>query len=62
MNFCITYVPPTNAITRPVTGENEPVSAAAGADGSVWLIIGTDSGFEGTTSIFYDNVQLTFTP
>lgn len=31
-------------------------------DGSIWLYVGTDSGFEGTTSLYYDQIQLTFSP
>jgi hypothetical protein len=33
------------------------VEVAADADGSLWLFVGTDSGFEGTTSIYYTNVR-----
>jgi hypothetical protein len=28
--------------------------------GSVWLIVGTDSGFEGTTNLFYTEIKVTF--
>ena len=28
-------------------------SIVTGADGSFWVLFGTDSGFEGTTSIYY---------
>jgi len=31
-------------------------------DGSLWLFVGTDSGFEGRTSIYYDRIEVTFTP
>jgi hypothetical protein len=30
--------------------------------GSVWLIVGTDSGFEGTTNLFYTEIKVTFMP
>lgn len=33
------------------------VEATADAEGSLWLFAGTDSGFEGTTSIYYINVR-----
>ena len=36
----------------------EPLTATADADGRLWLVIGTDSGFESTTSIYYDAVTL----
>jgi hypothetical protein len=29
-------------------------------DGSVWLIAGTDSGFEGLSRVFYDKINITF--
>jgi hypothetical protein len=29
-------------------------------DGSVWVIAGTDSGFEGPTSVYYDKIIITF--
>ena len=31
-------------------------------DGTVWLLVGTDSGFEGRTSLYYDRIEVTFTP
>ncbi len=30
------------------------------ADGSIWIFIGTDSGFEGLTTLYYRSVELTF--
>jgi len=32
------------------------------ADGSVWLVVGTDSGFEGLTTLYYDKITVTLTP
>lgn len=32
------------------------------AQGELWLIIGTDSGFESTTTIFYNSVRVSLTP
>ena len=29
-------------------------------DGSVWVITGTDSGFEGPTTVYYDMIDITF--
>jgi hypothetical protein len=29
-------------------------------DGGVWLIAGTDSGFEGPSRVFYDKINITF--
>jgi len=30
--------------------------------GNVWVIVGTDSGFEGTTTIYYNEIEIVFTP
>ena len=32
------------------------------ASGAVWIFIGTDSGFEGKTTLYYQNIELNFTP
>jgi len=32
------------------------------ADGSLWLVVGTDSGFEGLTALYYDKITVTLTP
>jgi hypothetical protein len=37
-------------------------SVQTDSTGSVWLMVGTDSGFEGTTSLYYQLVKVTFTP
>lgn len=31
------------------------------ADGSAWLIVGTDSGFEGLTTLYYQGIEAAFT-
>lgn len=44
---------------RLVTRTNEsPFQARADNNGAVWLIVGTDSGFEGTTTIFYNQIDV----
>jgi hypothetical protein len=35
-----------------------PLSVKANQQGEIWLVIGTDSGFEGTTTIFYNTIQV----
>ena len=30
-------------------------------DGSIWVVIGTDSGFEGATTVYYNSVEITLT-
>lgn len=39
-----------------------PRSVSTGHDGTLWLFVGTDSGFEGRTSVYYDRVDVTLTP
>lgn len=37
-----------------------PFSVTTNNQGEVWVIIGTDSGFEGTTTLFYTGVDILF--
>ena len=39
---------------------NTPFIAKSNSKGEIWLIIGTDSGFEGTTTIYYTKVNVVF--
>jgi hypothetical protein len=39
---------------------NGPITARTNAEGELWLIVGTDSGFEGKTTIYYTNVSIVF--
>jgi hypothetical protein len=36
-----------------------PVNVTSNANGEIWLIIGTDSGFEGPTTIYYNSIKAT---
>ena len=38
---------------------DSPIEVTADDDGRLWLIAGTDSGFEGPTAIYYSNVAFT---
>jgi hypothetical protein len=38
----------------------EPLIAQSNSAGDIWLMIGTDSGFEGTTTVYYTNVKVLF--
>jgi predicted HicB family RNase H-like nuclease len=41
------------------TVENDsPFEATTNENGELWLLIGTDSGFEGTTTIYYDQISV----
>lgn len=43
--------------------EHEHTSTvAAGDEGEIWLLIGTDSGFEGLTGIYYLEIEVTLEP
>jgi hypothetical protein len=39
-----------------------PMYVWSDASGQLWLIVGTDSGFEGTTSIFYTRISVELVP
>ena len=41
---------------------DSPVVVKADDSGSAWLIVGTDSGFEGLTRLYYDRISVTLTP
>jgi hypothetical protein len=36
----------------------QPVRVRSDASGSLWVIVGTDSGFEGTTTLFYNSIAI----
>lgn len=40
----------------------QPLEVVSSADGTLWLIVGTDSGFESRTSLYYTDVEVTLTP
>ena len=42
--------------------QSVPAPVTASPDGRVWLLFGTDSGFEGRTQIYFTRVSVTFTP
>ena len=41
---------------------DRPVVVKADDSGGAWLIVGTDSGFEGLTRLYYDRISFTLTP
>lgn len=41
---------------------DSPVVVEADDAGGAWLIVGTDSGFEGLTRLYYDRISFTLTP
>lgn len=44
-------------ITR--TNADAPITARTNANGELWLIVGTDSGFEGLTTLYYSEINVT---
>lgn len=44
-------------ITRQST---RPIEVEANAEGVIWVFVGTDSGFEGRTGLYYDLISLRF--
>jgi hypothetical protein len=38
------------------------VDVQADADGNLWLLVGTDSGFEGLTALYYQQIDVQLTP
>ena len=45
---------PTNSVA--------PLQVPSDADGKIWLIVGTDSGFEGLTALYYTRISYSQTP
>lgn len=50
---------PFRLITRTM---DEPLSVTADEAGALWLLVGTDSGFEGRTRLYYDTLRVTLDP
>ncbi|WP_159519421.1 hypothetical protein [Sunxiuqinia indica] len=46
--------------TLKTVSNSEPFTVTSDADGNVWLIVGTDSGFEATTTIYYNELRVVF--
>lgn len=44
-------------ITR--SNKDRPFPITSGENGNIWLIIGTDSGFEGLTVLYYNTIRVT---
>jgi hypothetical protein len=44
------------------TAPEQEITATADPAGRLWLIVGTDSGFEGLTDLYYTQINATLTP
>lgn len=53
-------IPGQQATYSLITRDNaqNPVSITADANGELWVIVGTDSGFEGTTQLYYNSIEV----
>ncbi|PKK35340.1 hypothetical protein BWI96_17595 [Siphonobacter sp. SORGH_AS_0500] len=47
-------------ITR--SNENQKLQVTSNADGNIYVVVGTDSGYEGLTNLYYKRIQTRFTP
>lgn len=45
---------------KTLTNDGIPLSVTSDANGGVWLIVGTDSGFEGLTALYYSRISYKF--
>lgn len=46
--------------TLKTVSNDTPLMVTSDVNGELWLIVGTDSGFEGTTEIYYNTIKATF--
>ena len=47
---------------KPLDNSGRPVSVTTDGEGRLWLIVGTDSGFEGLSAFYYAGIACTLTP
>ncbi len=45
-----------------LNSEDVELMAKSDSEGRLWLIVGTDSGFEGQSELYYTNIKVTLTP
>ena len=45
---------------KDLDNQGEPLEIRSGVDGSLWVFVGTDSGFESTTAIYYNKIEIEF--
>jgi hypothetical protein len=49
-------------VLKPLSSEGQPFSVKTDEDGALWLIVGTDSGFEGLTAVTYGQITAHLAP
>ena len=50
-----------NSYVLKTVANESPFKVVTNPEGSLWLTVGTDSGFEGTTTIYYNNIKVQVT-
>ncbi len=55
-------IPGTTSEYRLINRDNarNPVKVITDSNGSLWVIVGTDSGFEGVTKLYFDTIKVSF--
>ncbi len=43
---------------KKLDNEGNPLEVTADEDGNLWIFVGTDSGFEGRTTLYYDTIKV----
>lgn len=47
---------------KTLNNADHPITITTDAGGSAWVFVGTDSGFEGLTGLYYTNIKAVFEP
>ena len=47
---------------KTLDNQDNPIEVTTDADGNMWIFVGTDSGFEGLTTLYYTEVNVTLDP
>ncbi len=47
-------------VIKTLTNADAPLTVRTDGEGRVWLVVGTDSGFEGKTTLYYSRISYTF--
>lgn len=50
----------TQYVLKPLNNHDRNFKVKANAEGEVWIVIGTDSGFEATSTVYYDKIKIEF--
>jgi hypothetical protein len=50
--------PPEDPVCTNLTGSDTPFAGRMNATGALWIVVGSDSGFEGTTTVDCDRITV----